>query len=115
MIASGWSGHLDFLDSELSLLIGGDLTEVPDSVLWDKIIIKNSKWFNVNEDQVYKAMNYVFNNHFEVKRRAESLSMKNQQKFSLSLMTEKLKTILDNKMKSLPVMQQLKLPKLKKV
>ena len=60
VIASGWSGQLDFLDRDKSLLIQGNFEKVPKSVVWQDIIIENSQWFTVDESSAYKAFNYVF-------------------------------------------------------
>ena len=115
VIASGWSGHVDFLDKDNSLLVGGKLKEVPKSVVWDKIVLENSKWFYVDDNEAYKALNFVFNNIFDFKRRAEKLMHTNMDKFSLSAMTTKLGEILDEHMKNIPEAVGLNLPKLKKV
>ena len=72
VIASGWSGQLDFLDRDKSLLIQGNFEKVPKSVVWQDIIIENSQWFTVDESSAYKAFNYVFKNNFDVKKNANS-------------------------------------------
>ena len=48
VIASAWSGHLDFLSQEDSLLLGGELKQVPNAMVWKDIIVPESQWFNVN-------------------------------------------------------------------
>ena len=62
VIAPGWSGQMDFLSQTDSMLLGGELVKVPKSQHWKDIIIPESQWFNVNETQAYKAMNYCFKN-----------------------------------------------------
>ena len=83
--------------------------------MWDKIIVKHSKWFTANEHNLYKALNYSFDEPYIIKRKGENLRLKNIEKFTLSKMTDKLGKILDRYMKDIPVMSELKLPKLKKV
>ena len=56
VIATKWSGHLDFLTDSESMLIDGFLKEVPKSALWDPIIVEPSKWFNVNEADVVRKI-----------------------------------------------------------
>ena len=56
VIASKWSGHLDFLTDSESMLIDGFLKEVPKSVLWKDIIVEPSKWFDVNEADVVRKI-----------------------------------------------------------
>ena len=59
VIASGLSGQLDFLDNSNSVLLPGKLQNVPESVVWKDIIIKESQWFVGDESTFYKALNVV--------------------------------------------------------
>jgi glycosyltransferase involved in cell wall biosynthesis len=115
VIASGWSGQMDFLSSEDSMLLGGELKQVPRSQYWKNIIIPESQWFNVNETQAYKALNYCFNNYDEVKKKALNLMKTNRDKFTLDKMTEKLDKIVTPYLDKVPSQVGIKLPKLKKV
>ena len=115
VITSGWSGQTDFLSQTDSILLGGELVDVPKSQHWKDIIISDSKWFNVNEQQTYKAMNYCFENHKEVKEKALNLMKVNRDKFTLDKMAEKLGEIISPIMNGLPQQVSLNLPKLKKV
>jgi hypothetical protein len=45
VIASNWSGHLDFLNPEFASLVPGELKPVHESAIQDRLIIKDSKWF----------------------------------------------------------------------
>ncbi len=94
VIASAWSGQMDFLSQENSILLGGELVQVPKSQHWKDIIIPESQWFNVNEGQVYKCLNYCFENYDEVKEKALNLMKVNRDKFTLNKMTEKLDEIM---------------------
>jgi glycosyltransferase involved in cell wall biosynthesis len=115
VITSNWSGHIDFLSETNSMLIGGELKQVPKSVVWKDIIIPESHWFEVNETQAYKAMNYCFEKYDEVKEKALNLMKVNREKFTLSKMTEKLGEILEQKISNAPTQVDLSLPKLKKI
>ena len=115
VITSGWSGQLDFLDKDKSMLIQGNFQKVPKSVVWKDIILENSQWFVVDESSAYKALNYSFENNFDIQRNAKSLMNTNRKKFSLDKMAEKLDKIILDKMANIPSQVQLKLPKLKKV
>ena len=115
VIASAWSGHCDFLSQEDSLLLGGNLVKVPDSQLWKDIIVKDSQWFNVNETQAYKALNYCFKEIDEVKSRADNLMKINREKFTLNKMIEKLDEIVTEKTSHMSTQVGIQLPKLKKV
>ena len=113
VIASGWSGQMDFLSETNSMLLGGDLKQVPQSQVWKDIIIPESKWFNVNETQAYKAMNHCFSNYDEVKEKALNLMKVNRDKFTLDKMTEKLGEIITPYVNKVPQQVGLQLPKLK--
>lgn len=115
VIASGWSGQLDFLDRDKSLLIQGNFEKVPKSVVWQDIIIENSQWFTVDETSAYKAFNYVFKNNFDVKKNAKSLMNINREKFTLDKMSKKLDKIITPYIDKVPSQVKLNLPKLKKV
>tara|TARA_B100001094_G_scaffold3439_1_gene3095 strand:+ start:339 stop:1682 length:1344 start_codon:yes stop_codon:yes gene_type:complete len=115
VIASGWSGQMDFLSQTDSMLLGGELVQVPKSQVWKDIIVPESQWFNVNETQAYKAMNHCFQNYEKTKERALNLMKINRDKFTLDKMTEKLDEIVTPYIDKVPTQVGLQLPKLKKV
>ncbi len=115
VIAPAWSGQVDFLSRTDSLLLGGTLVNVPKSQHWKDIIISESQWFNINETQAYKAMNYTFENYDDVKEKALNLMKINRDKFTLDKMTKKLDEVTTPIVDKVPSQVGLQLPKLKKV
>jgi len=115
VIASAWSGQCDFLSSTDSMLLGGNLVKVPDSQIWKDIIIKDSQWFSINEQQAYKSLNYTFKNIDEVTERANNLMKTNRDKFTLNKMVEKLNKIVTEKTSHMSTQVGIQLPKLKKI
>ena len=115
IITTSWSGHMDFLNPDDSLLLPGNLKPVPKSAVWKDIVVEQSSWFVVQEDTVPKAMNYVFSNPLEAKKRAKDLMEKNRKKFTLKGMEEKLDEIMEKHMKNVPSQVSLNLPKLSKI
>ena len=115
VIASAWSGHCDFLSQNDSLLLGGNLVKVPDSQLWKDIIVKDSQWFNVNETQAYKALNYCFKEIDDVKSKADNLMKINRDKFTLNKMVDKLDKIVTERTSHMSTQVGIELPKLKKI
>tara|TARA_B100000287_G_scaffold253138_1_gene237847 strand:- start:13903 stop:15267 length:1365 start_codon:yes stop_codon:yes gene_type:complete len=113
VIASNWSGQCDFLDKDYSILVGGTLDNVPKSVVWQDIIIEQSRWFNINESEASKALTYAYTEKYQIKERAKKLMTHNRKTFTLNKMTEKLGSILDEHLKDIPQQVGLKLPKLK--
>ena len=117
IITSNWSGPVDFLDSEKSLLVGGSLDKVPRSVVWKDIITENSEWFIADEQQTANSLNFVYTNYNKVKKNALDLMKVNREKFTLDKMSEKLGKIIDkcDDGSLVPKQVKLQLPKLKKV
>jgi glycosyltransferase involved in cell wall biosynthesis len=115
VIVSNWSGHIDFMGSNKSMLLNGELQQVPKSIVWKDIIIPESKWFVVNEPEASKAMNIMFQDNEMYKRKANELMDINRSKFTLNKMKIKFNDMIGNYFKDLPSQVSLNLPKLKKV
>ena len=114
IIASAWSGHLDFLHKEYNFLVGGNLQEVHPSSS-NKWIIQGSRWFKIDHNQASSVMKSVYNSY----KKALGLSRKNRHfvktNFTQEKMTEKLGELLTQyKVGEGPKQVGLKLPKLKK-
>ena len=114
IIASGWSGHLDFLHPQYNFLLGGELQEVHPSAR-NKWFQEGSKWFKVNYSQGSGTMKTVFDKY----KKALEQSRKNRQyvksNFTKEHMSTKLGEIFDQyKVGEGPQQVTLKLPKLKK-
>ena len=115
VIASKWSGHLDFLTDSESMLIDGFLKEVPKSALWKPIIVEPSKWFDVNEADVVRKIRTFHKKRKLIQKKATRLGKKNRREFSLKQMAVEFNHILDDVINKMPKPVSLKLPKLKKV
>jgi len=115
IIASAWSGQIDFLSEENHILVGGKLDKVPKSMVWQDIIIPDSQWFYVDENQAYRALNEVFNNEKTWLDRAKVVMEKNTKQFNLSVMEATLVHVIEEHTKNLSQQVSLNLPKLKKV
>ena len=113
VIASNWSGHKDFLSDEKSIMVGGKLTEVDESAI-DNFIIKGSKWFTANYNEVAEVLKLVKNDYSKFSIKSESLKEENKNNFSLNRMTEKFKSIITPFI-VIPQQTKLILPKLNRV
>jgi len=113
IIASNWSGHKDFLPMDKSIMVGGSLTEVHDSAV-DTFIIKGSKWFTANYNEVAEVMKLVIRDYDKFKEKSEVLRIENGEKFSLEKMKDKFKEII-NPFTTQPKEYKLVLPKLNKI
>ena len=59
IIASGWSGHLDFLHPSNVTLLTGELENVHHSAANDWLI-KESKWFQPNSGEIGNSLKNVY-------------------------------------------------------
>jgi len=115
VIASGWSGHMEFLNPEDAVLIGGELKSIHPSSVWDNILIKESSWFAPDIQQTANAMAAVFMNYEEFRKRAHKLGKENFKKFSYQSVQHKTWELLDKYVPEFPKQVPLTLPKLKKI
>ena len=115
IIASGWSGHIDFLPSEFAGLVGGSLNQVHPSAHVPNVILSDSQWFKPDDNQVGHAFNDVFDKHKDYQEKAKRLAFRNKQNFSLDKMTEFLNETLIKYVPEFPKHIELKLPKLTKI
>ena len=113
VIASNWSGHKDFLPMDKAIMVGGKLTEVHDSAI-DSFIIKDSKWFTANYNEVVEVFKLVHKDYEKFLEKSLILGKENKEKFSLKMMKEKFKEIISPFIVQ-PKEQKLILPKLTKI
>ena len=115
VIASGWSGHIDFLDKDAAILVGGELKPIHASAVVPNMLIADSQWFAPNDGQAGYALKEVFENYKKYLPLAKKQANISKTKFSLEKMTETLGKILDEKTKPVPKFIPLELPKLNKL
>ena len=115
VIASDWSGHTDFLDKKLAVMLPGELVDVDLSAFPENIYTKGSQWFQVNYGYASKVLKDIFKNYKQYLKKSKKLGEQNCKQFSLEGMTNKFGEILDKYVPEFPKEVQLQLPKLKKV
>ena len=113
VITTNWSGHLDFLKPDYNILIGGNLQPIHPSAS-NEFLIKDSRWFNIDENIASKAMKDVFKNYKNYFKSSRKQTQYLKDNFSFDKMAEKLNTLLP-KVEPAPEQVGLKLPKLKKI
>jgi len=114
IITSGWSGHIDFLDPQMSILLGGQLTQVHPSAANDWII-RESQWFSPDHGQIGHYLKDVFENYKKYTDGAKRQAYKCKTEFSWDRMKEKVDQLFEFYIPELPKRVQLQLPKLKKI
>ena len=112
-IVSNWSGHRDFLFPDYNILIGGELKPVHQSTA-NEFLLKESQWFNISTDIASRAMKDVFKHYKKYLEKSRKNTQYLKDNFSFNKMTEKLNLLLP-KIDASPQIQELKLPKLKKL
>jgi len=112
VIASAYSGHLDFLSNELSILLPGEIKQIHGSAVVQDMLIPESAWFTVNYERASKVLVDVYKNYNKYVDNAKKQSYRSRTEFSLDKMGEKLLSILDSKV---PKPVEFKLPQLKKI
>ena len=115
VIAPNWSGHVDFLTKNLSVLLGGSMKKVSKQSFQKGIYVKDSYWFTVNYQMASKVLKNVFQNYKRFALNSAKQGTINKSRFSLNKMTEIFEKILDDNVPEFPKEVKLKLPKLKKV
>ena len=115
VIASNWSGQVDFLNSEFTSLIPGNLTPIHPSAQVKDMLIDGSQWFTADYGFVSGLLKDYFENYKKYQDKGKRLAHYCKTNFSFEKMQEKLDTILTSNIPELPKQVQINLPKLKKI
>ena len=111
IMTTNWSAHTEFLTSEFTTLMNGELKNLHPSVLNDWFV-KEAQWFNVNPMEVNHYLKDIFENYKKYQNNANRQTYKSKTEFSWDKMKEKLDTILTFRIPEFPKEIQLQLPKL---
>ena len=111
VIASGWSGHTDFLNGEFSVLLPGKLEKVHPSAANDWLI-QEAEWFAVDGNAIGTVFNDVFKNYKKYISRGKRQKYYSIKNFSYDKMKELLGKILEEKIPEFPKEVTLSLPEL---
>jgi len=120
VIAPNWSGHIDFLDAEMSTLLPGEVRQIHPSAVVQNMLIPESGWFTVNYKVASETLEDVYKNYKKYLDGAKRQAYRSRTEFNLDKMAEKLNTIIEEKVPKqvslkLPQLKKIELPKLKKV
>lgn len=89
IIATDWSGHLDFLHingSRKFVAVPYEVKEIPESCVWENILVKGSRWANPDEKQAKMLMAKVNLSYDKPKQWATELAEHIAENFSISKM-----------------------------
>jgi glycosyltransferase involved in cell wall biosynthesis len=110
IIASGWSGQLDFLPPEHSVLLEGSLTAVDESAA-DQFCMKEAQWFSVNYSTAANKIYDVYKNYDIYLKKSEGLRTNTLNNFTLDKMNDKFIEIMESYVKAQPKLVPFNLPK----
>ena len=120
IIASGWSGHLDFLNPSFTTLLPGHLENVHPSAA-NAWLVPESKWFQVSGKDLRKSLKNVFKKYKEYSIKGKQQKHYVKTNFSWDKMLSLITDVLNDKNKVPEIAQEVKLdlptfslPKLKK-
>ena len=112
VIASNWSGHVDFLNQEMSILLSGEVKQIHPSAVIPDMLLSESGWFTVDYKKASETLEDVYKNYKKYIDGAKRQAYRSRTEFSLEKMSENILNILDER---IPKPVQLKLPQLKKI
>lgn len=111
VLTTNWSGHLDFL-SDKFIPLEYELKPIPDSVVWEPLLIKGSRWAEVNVDDTKKKMRKIVNKYSQPKQWAQELQIRNKVLFDLESVnetfTDTLNTLIRGNLRKLDIEEYLK-------
>jgi hypothetical protein len=112
LICSGWSGQLDFLHPNKSILIGGILENVDKSAAVKDMILEQSQWFKPDDAEVSRAYKEVFKKYKQFIVGAKKQRRNTLDYFKLEHMNNLVSTILEETVPTIPVQVPINLPEL---
>jgi glycosyltransferase involved in cell wall biosynthesis len=114
IITTGWSGHIDFLKSNMTTLLPGTLTQVHPSAA-NQWLIKESQWFSVDTGQMGAYLKDIFENYKNYTEKSKMQGSYSKNNFSFEKMKEKVDELFTKYIPEFPKEVKLQLPKLKKI
>jgi len=112
VVVSNWSGHLDFLDPEMSTLLPGQLTQIHPSAVVQDMLLPESNWFTVDYKKAADTLEDVYKNYKKYTDGAKRQAYRSRTEFNLDKMSEEIVGLLDSK---IPKQVEFKIPQLQKI
>ena len=110
IIASGWSGQIDFLPAEHSVLLEGSLTAVDESAA-DQFCMKEAQWFTVNYSNAANKIYDVYNKYDSYLEKSKGLRENTLKYFTLDNMHDRFTQLMDTYVKKQPQFVPFNAPK----
>ena len=110
IIASGWSGQMDFLPAEHAVLLEGSLTQVDESAA-DQFCMKEAQWFTVNYSNAANKIYDVYNKYDSYLEKSKGLRENTLKHFTLDNMHDRFTQLMDTYVKKQPQFVPFNAPK----
>ena len=76
VVATNWSGHLEFLDSELFYPVKYDLKTISKSKVDNRIFYEDFRWAEPKKESFVRQIKSVYNDYNIAKEKSSKLSKK---------------------------------------
>jgi hypothetical protein len=110
ILASGWSGQMDFLPPEHAVLLEGSLTAVDESAA-DQFCMKEAQWFSVNYSNAANKIYDVYNKYNSYLEQSKGLRENTLKNFTLDNMHDKFTQLMDTYVRKAPQIVPFNIPK----
>jgi glycosyltransferase involved in cell wall biosynthesis len=112
IIASPFSGHVDFLNEEFNIFVQGKVEKIHDSAA-NQFLIKEASWFKADPKSVEDSLKAVYENYNNYVDNAKRQGHQSRTQFSYDKMVERFSEIIEKNVHKMSVPQMITLPKLK--
>ena len=93
VVATNWSGHLDFMQYGKFIQLDYELTEIPKEMVDNQIFMQGSKWAQVKESDFKKKVKKFRNSYKVPEDWANSLGRIIREKFSQKVIEQKIENV----------------------
>lgn len=117
VVVSGWSGHMDFLNPEEAIILGGKLQKVDDSAAWEGVINAETQWFQVDYQNAANVLFHIWRHYKLFQNRGAALVKKNAEQFNFNTIQKRTEELMDKYLPEFKIPEEvlIDLPKLKKI
>jgi ADP-heptose:LPS heptosyltransferase len=89
VLATNWSGHLDIFKDGKFIPVEYDMKEIPESIVWDPILIKGSRWAEVRAEDAKRKLEKIVKQYSKPKEWAKDLALKIGENFDIDVTNER--------------------------
>jgi ADP-heptose:LPS heptosyltransferase len=88
VVATNWSGQLDFLKRGKFSAIDYDMKQLPEAAVWENVLVKDSRWAEVKEEDVKRRMKKMSSSTSIPRGWAKELAQSIKEEFDLSVVQQ---------------------------